>query len=120
MYYIFREQNPRPFQSSGKSKKDDSLGMQRTNPSLVPDPGINDDLIFRKVRCDNDQEKYYDPRCFNFEGSGNSENFSEFTESPSFLVKGCLPLYVEFPPLKDWPCLDNYKYHFRIFAFADF
>ena len=67
----FREQNPRPFKSSGKSKKDDSHGMQRTNPSFVPEPGVNDDLVYGKVKCDNDQEKYYNPRCFTFEGSGN-------------------------------------------------
>ena len=68
---FFREQNPRPFKSSGKSKKDDSHGMQRTNPSFVPEPGVNDDLVYGKVKCDNDQEKYYNPRCFTFEGSGN-------------------------------------------------
>jgi hypothetical protein len=44
--------------------------MQRTNPSFVPEPGINDDLVYGKVKCDNDQEKYYNPRCFTFEGSG--------------------------------------------------
>ena len=45
--------------------------MQRTNPSFVPEPGVNDDLVYGKVKCDNDQEKYYNPRCFTFEGSGN-------------------------------------------------
>ena len=49
--------------------------MQRTNPSLVPEPGINDDLIYGKVKCDTDQEKYYNPRCFTFEGSGSNLGF---------------------------------------------
>lgn len=68
--FPFREQNPRPFQTYTKIKKDDTSAMQRTNPSYVPEPGINDDLIYRKVRCDTNEEKYYNPGCFLFEGSG--------------------------------------------------
>ncbi|XP_071742721.1 neurexin 1 isoform X4 [Lepeophtheirus salmonis] len=45
--------------------------MQMTNPSKYPDPGINDDLIYSKLECDEDEEKYYNPRCFAFEGSGD-------------------------------------------------
>jgi len=60
--------------------------MQRTNPSLVPEPGINDDLIYGKVKCDTDQEKYYNPRCFTFEGSGNPEDPSASLPRPLTFV----------------------------------
>ena len=44
--------------------------MQRTNPSRGPAPGVDDDLVYGKRRCTADEEMYYDPKCFAYEGSG--------------------------------------------------
>ena len=44
--------------------------MQRTNPSHRPEPGVNDDLVYGRSRCTGDNDLYYDPQCFAFEGSG--------------------------------------------------
>ena len=44
--------------------------MQNTNPSKRPEPGINDELIYGRTRCTGDDEMYYDPKCFTYDGSG--------------------------------------------------
>ena len=37
----------------------------------APEPGINDDFIYPRTRCPNpEDDRYYDPRCFTFDGSG--------------------------------------------------
>ena len=46
--------------------------MQNTNPSVLPEPGVNDDLIvFGRAKCDTDDDRYYDPQCYAYEGSGD-------------------------------------------------
>ena len=43
--------------------------MQRTDPSLTPEPGVNDDLIVMEGRgCDSRQVS---PDCFRYGGSGD-------------------------------------------------
>ena len=50
--------------------------MQQTNPSMLPEPGINDDLVvFGRTKCSSDDERYYDPQCFSYEGMDIIENF---------------------------------------------
>ncbi len=39
---------------------------------MLPEPGVNDDLItFSRAKCSSDDERYYDPQCFAYEGSGD-------------------------------------------------
>ncbi len=82
--FNYRERNPRLFEVSHssmaagsgvynkipKSKKDKNNMMQKTNPSMLPEPGVRDDLVYGDVKCITDDERYYDPRCYSFEGSG--------------------------------------------------
>ena len=63
--FDYKERHPRLFRHR-------THGMQRTNAgSRVPEPGLDDDLIYGRTRCgDPDDDRYYDPQCFTFEGSG--------------------------------------------------
>ena len=73
--FNYRERHPRLFDMSSLSSnsKKSLYQMQKTNPSMLPEPGINDDLIvFGRAKCNTDDEKYYDPKCFTYEGSGSS------------------------------------------------
>ncbi len=65
--FDYKERHPRLFDPSSGS----SGSMQRTNPSRRPEPGMGgDDLVYARTRCTGDEELYYDPKCFTFEGSG--------------------------------------------------
>lgn len=64
--FDYRERNPKLF-----GMKDEDY-MQRTNPSFRPEPGINDDLIYGRSRCTGDDEMYYNSKCFEFDGSGET------------------------------------------------
>ena len=65
--FDYKERHPKLFRHR-------THGMQRTNAgSRVPEPGIGDDLIYGRTRCgDPDDDRYYDPQCFTFEGSGKA------------------------------------------------
>ncbi len=73
--FNYRERNPRLFEIShnANSNRNYNRGIQRTNPSMLPEPGVNDEIVRGKVRCITDDERYYDPRCYSFEGSGKGE-----------------------------------------------
>ena len=77
--FDYRERYPRLFEPGGggvrggrggRRKGDRRGSMQRTNPSKRPEPGVNDDLIYGAKRCSGDEDLYYDPKCFSFDGSG--------------------------------------------------
>ena len=61
---------------------DTDQACKETNPGArIPEPGVDDDLIYGRTRCgDPDDDRYYDSRCFTFEGSGELS----FTERKSF------------------------------------
>ena len=61
--FDYKDRHPRLFET-------DYGVMQRTNPSRGPAPGVDDDLVYGKRRCTADEEMYYDPKCFAYEGSG--------------------------------------------------
>ena len=70
--FNYRERHPRLFDLSLSSKKSSLYQMQNTNPSVLPEPGVNDDLIvFGRAKCDTDDDRYYDPQCYAYEGSGD-------------------------------------------------
>lgn len=80
--FNYRERHPRLFDMSMTSKKS-IYQMQQTNPSMLPEPGINDDLIvYRRSKCDSDDERYYDPQCFSYEGSGDELITPVYTPPP--------------------------------------
>lgn len=78
--FNYRERNPRLFVDTSNTRKKSISSsnhntwgqMQQTNPSVLPEPGVNDDLVvFGRAKCNTDDERYYDPQCFSFEGSGD-------------------------------------------------
>lgn len=76
--FNYRERHPRLFDMSLTSYQ-----MQQTNPSSLPEPGINDDLIvFGRAKCSSDDERYYDPQCFTYEGSGDELITPVYTPPP--------------------------------------
>ncbi|TRY78868.1 hypothetical protein TCAL_10650 [Tigriopus californicus] len=62
--FDYRERNRRLF---------DDHKMQQTNPSNRPEPGVNDELVYGRSRCTGDDDMYYDPKCFSFDGSVGDE-----------------------------------------------
>ena len=43
--------------------------MQQTNPSILLEPGVDDDLIvFGRAKCNTDDDRFYDPQCYSYEG----------------------------------------------------
>ena len=68
--FNYRERHPRLFDMSLTSQKS-IYQMQQTNPSVLPEPGVNDDLVTpERAKCDTDDERYHDPMCYIYEGSG--------------------------------------------------
>ena len=67
--FDYRERHPRLFENGFD---DDSLQMQKTNPSSrQPEPGVDDDLFYARSRCTGDDDSYYDSQCFTVDGSGD-------------------------------------------------
>ena len=71
--FNYKQQHPRLFAKSATSRAGNT-NMQNTNSyprGGVPEPGVGDDFIYPRTRCPNpDDDRYYDPRCFTFDGSG--------------------------------------------------
>ena len=67
--FDYKKQHPRLFAKMN--------GVQNAYPrGGVPEPGINDDFIYPRTRCpDPNDDLYYDPRCFTFDGSGTVYKF---------------------------------------------
>ena len=66
--FNYRERHPRLFDMGLTSKKS-IYQMQQTNPSILLEPGVDDDLIvFGRAKCNTDDDRYYDPQCFSYEG----------------------------------------------------
>lgn len=43
-----------------------------TRTSVLSKPGVDDDLIvLRRAECDTDDDRYYDPLCYAYEGSND-------------------------------------------------
>ena len=48
--------------------------MQQTNPSILLEPGVDDDLIvFGRAKCNTDDDRFYDPQCYSYEGKKKSQ-----------------------------------------------
>ena len=66
--FNYRERHPRLFDMSLTSKKS-IYQMQQTNPSILLEPGVDDDLIvFGRAKCNTDDDRFYDPQCYSYEG----------------------------------------------------
>ena len=67
--FDYKQKHPRLFAKINGPK---NSNVQNAFPrGGAPEPGINDDFIYPRTRCTNpDDERYYDPRCFTFDGSG--------------------------------------------------
>ena len=75
--FNYRERHPRLFEYGKYSN------VQRTNPSGLPEPGINDDLIvINRAKCNTDDESFYDPQCYTFEGSGDELITPQYNPPP--------------------------------------
>lgn len=86
--FDYRERHPRLFGGQNGSQPMAGTGFTLDGPGLrgaadmvqntnaypkgqAPDPGVGDDIIYGQTRCgDPDDDRYYDSRCFSFEGSG--------------------------------------------------
>ena len=71
--FDYKKKHPRLYAKS-TSSMGGNKNVQNTNSyprGGVPEPGIDDDFIYPRTRCPNpDDDRYYDPRCFTFDGSG--------------------------------------------------
>ena len=80
--FNYRERHPRLFDMSLTSKKS-IYQMQQTNPSILLEPGVDDDLIvFGRAKCNTDDDRFYDPQCFSYEGSGDELITPMYTPPP--------------------------------------
>jgi hypothetical protein len=71
--FNYRERHPRLFDMSLTSKKS-IYQMQQTNPSILLEPGVDDDLIvFGRAKCNTDDDRFYDPQCYSYEGKKKSK-----------------------------------------------
>ena len=70
--FDYKQKHPRLF-----AKMNRNTNVQNAFPrGGAPEPGVNDDFIYPRTRCTNpDDERYYDPRCFTFDGSGKFTRF---------------------------------------------
>ena len=71
--FDYRQKHPGLFAKAGPLNKNVQNAYPRGG---VSEPGINDDFIYPRTRCSNpDDDRYYDPRCFTFDGSGETRVF---------------------------------------------
>ena len=89
--FNYRERHPRLFDMSLTSKKS-IYQMQQTNPSILLEPGVDDDLIvFGRAKCNTDDDRFYDPQCYSYEGKKGFTKFpitNSKSQVPNFLLFG--------------------------------
>ena len=69
--FDYKEQHPRLFGKNGIGRADKFDIQNYPRGKGLPEPGVDDDLIYPRTRCPNpNDDRYYDPRCFTFDGSG--------------------------------------------------